>query len=301
MLLRSAARPYRLRASSIVLTESLIGEELMRNPKSLLLVALFCVLLTVGMVTMGTPSARADGFSLLTAEASGGGAAISVADTSNFFLTSQSLITIPSQTGEVSLPQNMISASGAASGSVDFGSLSGSVSGAATGGGNGFGTYTGAWEDTLTITSNTLPVGTPVNLIFSLSVDTTMSCSGVGSTVGTTASMSSTRGGNIALESATCNSTLAKTGTALVQTSVGDSFFVEGELDLTAENTLAGTASVDPSSGFFIDSETAGASYTTASGISYATPPVGTPEPSSLLTLGVGLLGLAGLALKRSA
>jgi hypothetical protein len=101
--------------------------------------------------------------------------------------------------------------------------------------------------------------------------------------------MSSTHGGDISFQSGACNSIFAQTGTAFVQTFVGDSFLVEGELDLSANNTLAGTASVDPSSGFFIDSQTAGAGYTTASGASYVS---STPEPSAILLFTTGLLAL---------
>jgi hypothetical protein len=255
----------------------------------------------ISVIVMSQTGAFGDGSAQLSGSASGGGCAGSVCSTSQFYLASQTPITIPTQSG--SAAQSGVSASGSASGTVAFGSLSGSVVGAGggDGGANGFGQYTGDWEDTLNIVSTTLPVDTTVDLLFTLSVDATMSCSGVGSSVDTSAGFSSTAGGNIAFESGTCNSTLAKTGTAVVQTFVGDSFLVEGELDLSAENIFAGTASVDPNGSFFIDSITPGASYTTASGVSYVTPPITAAEPSSVGLLALGLLGLMAVSIKRAA
>jgi hypothetical protein len=48
----------------------------------------------------------------------------------------------------------------------------------------------------------------------------------------------------------------------------------------------------------FLDSLTAGASYSTASGVTYFSP---VPKPSTILLLGFGLIGLAAWRLKRTA
>jgi len=101
----------------------------------------------------------------------------------------------------------------------------------------------------------------------------------------------------------TCNSTLTQSLPIDFMTSVGATVDIEGALTLNAaayaggiQGGGIGTASIDPSAGFYIDSETAGASYTTASGTNYETPASSVPEPSSLLLLAAGLLGLLALA-----
>jgi hypothetical protein len=259
----------------------------------------FRSIILASIILIVQTSAFADGSAQLSGSASGGGCAGSVCNSSQFFLASQNPIAIPVQSGSASQPG--VSANGSASGSVAYGSLDGIVlgSGSGEGGANGFGQYTGDWQDTLTIVSSTLPLDTPVDLLFTLSVDATMNCSGVGSYVDTSASFASSNGGTISFESGTCNSTLAKTGTAVIQTFVGNSLVVEGELDLSAENIFAGSASVDPTAAFFINSATPGASYLTASGASYETQPTKAPESPSVGFLVVGLLALVRLPRKR--
>ncbi len=251
-----------------------------RIPNLLVAAALMCLAPRASLADGGAP--------LLTASADG---AFYNANTgqdtiTQFFLTSPNgSITIPIQSAD----------GNSASGTVAFGALSGTVYGAGPGNGLGAGQYTGNWDDILTVTSTTLEAGTPVNLLVALSVDTTTTCSGSG-TVLTTASFSG-GGAGLSFQSAACNTTFNKSGTALISTAVGSSFEIEGELDLSAEAVnLPGSASVDPSSGVFIDSETPGASYTTASGTNYETPTQSVPEPSLALLLASGLLALVGLA-----
>jgi len=210
--------------------------------------------------------------------------------------------------------------SASASGSVNFGSISGDVTTSAdasssdlstlpgTGlGGAGQGLFIGEWQDSIAVTSATLADGTPVNLLFTLAVNGSLGCSGSGALVNANAEFEAEGYGDIVAASSTCNSTLQGAQTLTVATTVGADIPVEGVLSLQADgdfvNDESSSATVDPpSSQFYIDSETAGASYATGSGVSYMTPqapPTTTPEPSSVLLLGVGLLGLAGASLRK--
>src|SRR5271170_3485275 len=78
----------------------------------------------------------------------------------------------------------VITDSGSASGTVNFGSISGDVTASAFAsspdpavlpgaivGSSGNGQFTGEWQDSITVTSATLAVGTPVNLLFTLAVN----------------------------------------------------------------------------------------------------------------------------------
>jgi hypothetical protein len=249
----------------------------------------FPIIILAGLFFFGTTRATlGDTAPLLTANAIGQACDVNTnqCNTPQFFMTSVNTIVIPLQ-----------DASGnSASGTVAFGSLTGAVS--TTGGieSSGEGFYAGFWEDNLTVTSTTLAPGTPVDLGFSLFIDTTTTCSGNG-LVQTIAGIS-VPGNNLSFQSSACNSTFDKSGTLLLPTSVGASVFVEGQLELTATEAFGGSASIDPSANFFIDSLTSGASYTTASGSTYFTPTSSVPEPGTFVLLTGGLIMFA-TALRR--
>jgi hypothetical protein len=192
---------------------------------------------------------------------------------------------------------------GSVGGSVEFGSITGTASGAGdfsstVGPSNGVGNFFGIWQDSLVVTSATLAAGTPVDLLFTLTVNGTLSCTGMGSSVSDSASFGA--GDNsITFSSQTCNSVLKGTQTFVEATTVGADLQIEGQLMAEAgasgfnSDFSASTASVDPpSSVFFIDSLTPGATYTTGSGNTYLTPIVSAPEPSGVFLLGSGLVAL---------
>ncbi|HEX2714739.1 MAG TPA: hypothetical protein VHM88_21315, partial [Candidatus Acidoferrales bacterium] len=68
------------------------------------------------------------------------------------------------------------------SGSVQFGSIVGSLTASGANGSvanDGAATFDGVWQDSLTVTSNTLANGTPVDLLFTLSFSSVTTCQGV--------------------------------------------------------------------------------------------------------------------------
>lgn len=178
------------------------------------------------------------------------------------------------------------------------------------------------WYDTFTVTSTTLDLGTAVTL--DLTVDLVASllapedlgiCSTSSGGAGGCASAQAIiheggpDGGWLASASMRTPTTLdgggtgiistPNPGTGIIDTFVGDTFQLWGELDLSA---TVGTGSTDPhsysasaeamnSAHFFITSMTAGADLVTASGMSYSPTTSSVPEPSSLsLMLGTLVL-----------
>jgi len=208
------------------------------------------------------------------------------------------------------------SVSASSSGTVQFGSITGLVSANVVGGSNaveppgtglggtgGSAVFNSSWEDSLVVTSTTLPKGAAVNLLFTMSLDGTLSCTGSASV----SALSAFVAGVSVIQSLdqTCNSSLQGSQTLVIATTVGSDLQIEGQLDISANangvSSATSTATVDPpTSQFFIDSETAGASYTTASGSTYFSSPTTVPEPSSLLLLGSGMLALVGLSIKKA-
>jgi hypothetical protein len=215
-------------------------------------------------------------------------------------------VTVGPFSPDVSYTNGVVTGEGTAQvfGYVQFGLIAGfvSASGTGTAGGEGQASWQGIWQDTLTITSTTLAAGSPVDLQFSLFVGPgTVSCSGTNSVANAEGTFSAGVGNpiGITLLDETCNTGFKLSQTMTLATTVGAQIPVEGQELLNADaaslDITTSTASVDPSDSFFIDSLTPGASYTTASGATYFTPPITpAPEPSSLLLFGTGLLTLIG-------
>jgi hypothetical protein len=186
-------------------------------------------------------------------------------------------------------------------GDIGYGVIKGYVEGDASAtlslaalGGAGF---DGVWADTVTITSTTLPRGTPVSLLMILNADAVLQ---------NTTSASSSFNSTLTLGSQQLHivqsgpATVSTTRQLVVNTTVGANLSFQGQLILgaTAQNFTGvdnASASVDATHSVdsFLEVLTPGASYTTASGFSYS--PV--PEPGSFALLGSGILGF--LARKR--
>jgi hypothetical protein len=202
-------------------------------------------------------------------------------------------------------------------GTVRFGAITGSVFGSAyescpsPPGSDcfeaiGAGRFDGFWNDTLTVTSRTLPAGSPVDLMATASIDAETHCTGVGASVQALAFLEAepgTLGGvpPLVLSSNLCNSVFQQSQSETFTALVGESVFVQGQLSLLASgyalNSEPAVATVDPpASQFFINSLTPGSTYVTASGHSYSS----TPEPGTLMLFGSGLLGLGTVLRRRS-
>lgn len=220
-------------------------------------------------------------------------------------------ITVGPVNAAIALTDTVASSSAAAQSSavVQFGSITGALTanaaefssffppGTQVTNTTGSALFEGAWTDELTVISNTLAVGSPVELAFLLSVDFNLTCSD-SSQVGVSAEAVLMGGSNTAqLSDQVCNSVLHQSELFTVLTNVGTPLHIEEQLAMTlnatALNGLAVSSSIDPSAQVFIDVVTPGASYTTDSGTNYSTP---VPEPSSVWLLCSGLLALVGAA-----
>ena len=197
--------------------------------------------------------------------------------------------------------------SASASGSVQFGSISGVVSATGTAGpiaNGGFAVFDGNWDDTLTVTSSTLAAGTTVDLLFTMAYNFSTTCSGANGSPFAEAEFE-TGSQDVPLQFVTastsdpsCNQKSAGTQTLNVVTFVGATTGVLGFSSLFAAAGEGSSGQADAPVDYFIDSETPGASYTTASETNYSTSIPTVPEPSSLVTLTFGLLSLIGLRKK---
>jgi hypothetical protein len=163
------------------------------------------------------------------------------------------------------------------------GSISASSIGAAAGGDS---QATGeAWSDTFTATSNTLPIGTPVNMLATLTFHRTLSASNPSVTVQTSAGLSGPFSLNISDSLAAPNPTQSVSTT--FSAFVGSSFAVTGSLYFQVNGSASGGGSVSGSidvsntATFTLVSLNPAATYSTASGVNYV------PEPASIAIAGI--------------
>jgi len=175
------------------------------------------------------------------------------------------------------------------------------------------------WQDQVTVTSATLADGTPVNLLLTQVLNATMTSAGfAGSELiynvladgGGVALGTIFANGELSIGSATvCSGLCAVSQSAIFPSAVGQTFDIRADMFLssfaqdcppTGPGCANAFAQLDAghTGKLFLDPITTGASYTTASGTTYFSP---VPEPSTILFLGFGLVGLAAWRWKRAA
>jgi hypothetical protein len=170
-----------------------------------------------------------------------------------------------------------------------YGSISASTNGAAAG---ADAQITGAtWGDTITVTSDTLPINTPVSLEATLTFHRTLMGSSSNVLVQTTASMTGPFSLSITDTLASPNPTQSVTTTMTAY--VGNPFLVQGQLYFqingvadSSHGSVSGSIDIANTASFTLVSLNPAASYTTASGASYV------PEPSCLCLVGLGALAI---------
>ena len=186
---------------------------------------------------------------------------------------------------------NVLTEIGAVHGSAAFSASSNGPAGGANA------SAQGQWSDTITITSNTLASGTPVTFLATISLHRTIS--------GTPpASVSAFVNGPFGL---TLTDTLASPNAAqsvstIVNTTIGSVMSATSTLSLSAGAgaiapfSLSGSVLAENTALFSFKPITPGASYTTASGVTFV------PEPASawLMLCGIVLTGLSRVRVLRS-
>ncbi len=187
-----------------------------------------------------------------------------------------------------------------ASGTLDYGLIQADVSASADVTGyvyvNAIGEGRDYWVDTFTITSDTLPAGTPVSLRLGVDLDATVTTTSYGqgfalAVIGTGLDAGWITGVDTRVVGAGQHSAVGS-----FMSYVGGSVTLVGQLISRAWSEAsngagAGSASTQATARFTVESQTPGAVYRSASHRSYAVPTSPVPEPSA------ALLALAGLGL----
>lgn len=189
------------------------------------------------------------------------------------------------------------SASASSSGTVAYGHLSADVAGTGNIGGysyiKGLGTARDHWVDTFTVLSDSLGLGTPVQLLMGMTLQADLVASGAAdawamSVIG--AGLDD--GWYFGLDTRVLGGgTLS--ASRVFDTTVGATFTLVGQLNAVAlveSNTGSGTARTSAETHFTLDSLTPGVGYGTASGTRYVSA-VPEPSPWALMVAGAAVLG----------
>lgn len=158
-----------------------------------------------------------------------------------------------------------------------------------------------SWADTITITSDTLSPGTPVSFLATLTLHRTVFAnSGIHSTATASAKATGPFGLSLLDSSVSPNPTVSIS--TVVNTTVGAVLNATSTLELATSMSgdfspfgAGASASVGDNSGFTFMPITPGASFSTASGATFAT----VPEPSAVALAGIATIALLATRLRR--